>query len=783
MDSKDPPKSDQNKGLTEDERLIKRAKDCVENFQDRESDNIKRAEEAILFRAGEQWPSAIKKDREDKTQDGGARPCPVLDKTNQYVRQVINEERQNRAAIRIRPVDDKADKETAEVFTGIIRHIEDNSQAITSYTTAGEHAIDGGWGYWRLLTEYCDDDSFDQDILIKRIPNRFSVATGPHTEPDGSDMREAVIWEDLDIEVFKDTYPNAKVVDFDQTDDWNTEDTVRVAEYMYLDESQSKNIHMFDDGSVLNDDEYQQLTQIAQEIGSQPMKPVKSRTVKVKTVKWCKMTSAEVLDKKDMLGTYIPVVKVIGEELVMPDGKTRLSGLIERAMDSQRLHNYSIAGFIEHVALAPRAPWIAEETQVAGYENDYSDANRKNIVLLKYKASSSEDGHLLPPPQRTPPAGIAPGWQQMLQNTEHGIEASMGMYGPTVGAKSQEKSGIALQEQKTQGAVGNYHFPDNLARSIQHTGRILVQWIPKVYDSQRVARMLGEDGAQDMAHLNPELETASAPRLDKFGQEVGTIYNLNVGKYDVSISTGPSYTAKRQEAAENQIQLIQARPDVFSLIGDIIMSNMDWPGADKIAERLKTMLPPQIQQMEQKEGKKPPPPEVVAAMQQVEQAAAAIQQEHQVISQRQQEVQQAEQEVVTKAQDLKSEKSALDAQFAKMQADYQIHMANIAKAESDLELKAAQLDTSEESDERIKMYEADKKYQADLAKAAASILTAEISANSSMAQSQDTQEPDRLMMMMQILDQAVQKMGQPRQSIPVFDDAGNIVSINHMGIQ
>lgn len=693
MKTKPDKESGESKGQTEDERLIKCAKKCVKDFQDRESDNIRRAEEAILFRSGEQWPSAIKKDREDQNQDGGARPCPVLDKTNQYVRQVINEERQNRAAIRIRPVDDTADKETAEIFTGIIRHIEDNSNAIAAYTTAGEHAIDGGWGYWRILTDYCDDESFDQDILIKRIPNRFSVATGPHNEPDGSDMRSAVIWEDMDIDVFKETYPSAKVVDFDHTDDWNTEDSVRVAEYMYIDDSQTKTIHLFEDGMIVDDAGYQQVVDISQAIGGEPMSPVKSRTVKIKTVKWCKMTSAEILEKQDMLGTYIPVVKVIGEELVMPDGKVRYSGLIERAMDSQRLHNYSIAGFIEHVALAPRAPWIAEETQVAGYENDYSDANRKNIVLLKYKGSSSDDGHLLPAPQRTPPAGIAPGWQQMLQNTEHGIEASMGMYGPTVGAKSQEKSGIALQEQKTQGAVGNFHFPDNLARSIQHCGRILVQWIPKIYDSQRVARMLGEDGTQDVAYLDPELETASAPRIDKFGQEVGTIYNLNVGKYDVTISTGPSYTAKRQEAAESQIQLIQARPDVFSIIGDIIMANMDWPGADKISERLKAMLPPQIQDIEQKEGKKPMPPEVQAAMKQIEEAVAAIQEEHKVLSQRGQELEQRSRELEKQdmqvqklAGDFREEKAALSSIKGDISASQRILQADRLRLRAELEL-------------------------------------------------------------------------------------------------
>ena len=194
-------------GKTTDEEIIQKAKDCLDKYQDRESDNIQRAEEAIRFRAGQQWPQAIKQDRENPNQDGGSRPCPVLDKTNQYVRQIINEERQNRAAIKIRPVDDVADPKVAEVFTGIIRHIEDASQALEAYTTGGEHAIDGGFGYWRLLTEYSDPMSFEQDIRIKRIPNRFSVALGPHTEPDGADATEALVWEDISEKQFKVEYP------------------------------------------------------------------------------------------------------------------------------------------------------------------------------------------------------------------------------------------------------------------------------------------------------------------------------------------------------------------------------------------------------------------------------------------------------------------------------------------------------------------------------------------------------------------------------------------------
>jgi hypothetical protein len=460
---------------------------------------------------------------------------------------------------------------------------------------------------------------------------------------------------------------------------------------MYI-ETEPKTIHMMSDGNILDDDGLKMMAETASLMGSIPQEPVKSRTVQVKTVKWCKMTSIEILDRQDMLGTFIPVVKVIGEELIMPDGKIRLSGLIERAMDAQRLHNFSIAGFIEHVALAPRAPWVAPAEAISGYENDYSDANRKNIAVLPFNHLGS-DGNPLPVPQRTPPAGIAPGWQQMLQNTEHGIEASMGMYGPTVGAKSQEKSGIALQEQKTQGAVGNYHFPDNLARSIQHTGRILVQWIPKVYDTTRIARILGEDGEQDTAHLNPDQPTASAPMLDEFNQEVGTIYNLGVGKYDVTISTGPSYTAKRQEAAENQMQLIQARPDIFSLVGDILLNNMDWPGADKMADRIKAMLPPPIQQLEQQNGKKPIPPEVQAAMQQVQQAAEAIQKEHQNIDMRNQELQQKSQELQkmqmqmeTMASGTREDKAALDSIKGDIAANQRILQADRLRLRAELEL-------------------------------------------------------------------------------------------------
>jgi hypothetical protein len=528
---------------------------------------------------------------------------------------------------------------------GIIRHIEDASEAGDAYEKAGEQAIDGGFGYFRVLSDYVDEMSFDQDIKIVRIDNRFSVALGPHRLPDASDCKEAVVWEDIPLDDFKTEYPNAEEVGFEDSDDWGSKDMIRIAEYMCI-KPEKTNIHQLEDGSVIEDEELREIQKLYPEF-----EPTVSRETIKNKVKWYKVTGHEVLDKEDMLGTYIPVIKVVGEETTMPDGKIRLSGAIEPMMDPQRIHNYAHAGFIENVALAPRAPWVAADAQVEDYEDEYAQANRKNIAVLKYKPVS-EEGHLLPSPQRTPPPGMSTGWQAAIQNTREAIEGAAGMYGPTVGSTSQEKSGIALREQKEQGMVGNFHFPDNLSKSIQHCGRILLEWIPKIYDADRVARMLGEDGDVELAFLNQDQEQAVMPRMDQMGQKVGNIYNLNVGRYDVTVSTGPSYTAKRQEAAEMQMEMLSKMPDMLQIFGDIMFKNLDTPGSDEIAKRLETMLPPEIRQLEDEDEEVDP--KVRAMMDQMDQAMAQIEEKAQVLAQ-------AEQELTTRAQETDSDKAAVSA--------------------------------------------------------------------------------------------------------------------------
>lgn len=624
-DEKPKPKGDKDGASVE--KMLETARERFKRCRESEQENRDRALQALKFRNLEQWPEEIKRDRE-KDPEGG-RPCLVADKLNQYVHQVVNDGRQNRPSIKARPVDDKADKEVAEIFDGIIRHIEDASRAQIAYDTALEHAVDGGFGYWRVITEYSDEMSFDQDIRIKRIRNRFTVFLDPdHQEPDGSDAQFGFILDRMSRDEFKETYPKADPLEWDSDgkvfSEWIFKDEIVVAEYFRCVQEKAT-ICQWEDGSVTlkGSEEDKQYT-------AQGLRKIDERDTKIPKVKWSKITAKDELDKRDWPGKYIPIVKVEGNELDI-EGKVKLSGLVLPAMDSQRIHNYALSAFVEQIALAPRAPWVAAEGQLEGYEEQWKSANRRNISVLTYKPVTI-DQTLAPAPQRQPPPGVPVGWQAVLQDTEHGIEASMGMYKASVGAPSNEKSGVAIQQRERQSDTATFHYIDNLARSIEFTGRILIDLIPKVYDTQRIARMLGDDGDVGTAELNPDQQEPMVESKDEETGEIRKIYNLNVGKYDVTVSVGPSYSTKRQESAAVMAQIAQAWPEFMDRAGDIAIRSQDWPDADKLADRLKLFLPPQVSQMEG-DGKESPEVAqakqiVTAAQQQLQQQAEALQHAH-----------------------------------------------------------------------------------------------------------------------------------------------------------
>lgn len=653
------------------EKLLATARDRFKRGLESEDKNRKAALEAIKFRNLEQWDEKIKKDRENDPE--GARPCPVVDKTGQYLRQVVNDEKQNRPSIKVRPVDDRGDPEVAEILQGIARHIEDISGADLAYDTAYEQAVDGGFGYFRILTEYVDPMSFDQEIKIKRIRNRFQVVLDDaRQEPDGSDAKWGFIVDKMPRAEFEASFPKADKCDFDDGNeafsDWIEKDYVLVAEYFHFEERDAS-ICLYMDGKTYESGKAP--PEAGTKVIGQDGKPVERKT-KLKQLKWKKITAKDILEERDLPGEYIPIIEVVGEE-IDEEGKSHKNGLLKRAMEPQRIHNYASANFIENVGLAPRAQWVAAEGQIEGYENLYKTANRRNISVLPYKPIVAEGNVPVPPPQRAQPAGIAVGWQAVLQNSEHDISSSMGMYAETTLGVGDANSGKQEALQQRRGDTATFHFMDNLARSIRYAGKIILQWIPVYYDTERVARIIGEDGSPKMVRLNPQQDQPVVEQEGPSGIE--KIYNLTIGKYDVSVQTGPGFLTKRQEASEFLTNAVQAAKDpaTANILTYLAIKNQDWAGAEEAEKMLKKTLPPGV--VEPEEGEEQP-------MVPTPQGPVPVEQAGQMIAQLMQQVVQVG-EQLQKAGDLQKTASMVDKSMVQLDAK----RAEIAAAEREFSLK------------------------------------------------------------------------------------------------
>lgn len=635
----------------------------------------KRYVEDLKFAAGEQWDEKDKKARADE-----GRPCLVVDKLGQYKRQVVNDSRQNRPGIKVRPVDSGADVETAEIFQGLTRHIEDRSNADTAYDTALGSAVDGGFGFFRILREYATESSFDQELCIKRIRNPLTVLFDPDCqEADGSDARRVYLYEDIPEDVYEATYPDAEKIDWSADDikgsDWFAEKKVRVAECYWI-EKEQKTLHLLADGTTATDEEIQE----AQADGVEIPEIVQSREVPVNVLKWGKFNGKEYLEgPQTEPGKWIPVIPVWGNETDI-EGKVIHTGMIHPAKDAQRLYNYSRTASAER--LSKPGVYVAADGQINEYAEDWDGTNR-NVAVKRYNPMDVA-GTMVPPP-RFDATDIPSALVQDMQISEHDIQGALGMYNASLGEKSNEKSGKAIVARQREGDMANFHFHDNLARAIRHAGRILVNLIPKVYDSARTVRVLGQDGTAEMVQINPDLPVASAKMSGK------AIYNLNVGEYDVSVSVGPSYTTQRQEAADAMGQMFQGNPNLMPLIGDLFFRSQDWPMADDIADRLKLMLPPQILQAEeQKDG---PDPKVQAMMQQVEQVIAQKDEVMQGAVQKIQALAQenAELKFAAEQADLKAQQTAVKAASDVLAVKYDLASANIKAEEQDAVIRVTQM--------------------------------------------------------------------------------------------
>ena len=545
-----------------------------------------------------QWPADVLATRGAvQGQTINARPCLTINKLPQHVRQVTNDQRQNRPSGKVIPADDHADPEVAEIYNGMVRHIEYISDADVAYDTACENQVAYGEGYIRILTEYCDDDTFDQDIKIMRVRNSFSVYMDPTIQdPCGADAKWCFITEDLQREDYERMFPDASPISSLQTlgigdqsiSIWINEDTVRIAEYYYI-EYEKATLHLYPGNITAFEGSPE-----AKQLKMMGVKPVRTRQVDAKRVKWCKTNGYEFLEKSDWAGDYIPVVRVVGNEYEV-DGKLYVSGLVRNAKDAQRMYNYWTSQEAEMLALAPKAPFIGYGGQFEGYETQWKTANTQNWPYLEVNPDVTDGaGAVLPLPQRAAPPLPQTGLIQAKMGASDDIKSTTGQYDVSLGATSNERSGKAILARERQADTGTYHYVDNLARAVRHVTRQLVGLIPKIYDTQRVARIIGLDGDTEMVKLDPTQQEPVKEIRDENNIVIDKIYNPGVGRYDVVVTTGPSYMTKRQEALDAMGMILQSNPQLWQVAGDLFIKNMDWPGAQEMAKRFEKIIDPKI---------------------------------------------------------------------------------------------------------------------------------------------------------------------------------------------
>lgn len=593
---------------TEDERIVQEAKRRFERANTWESVARKRFVDDVKFVNGDsdnlyQWPDTVRQSRGIGTRD--ERPCLTTNKTRQHCLQIINDARQNKTQCKVRPVGNEATYEAAQIYEGMVRRIEYISNADSAYLTATKFQVWGGIGYWRLVTDYIDDSTLDQDIFIRPIKDPMTVMMDPDAkEADGSDARFAFVFDDMERGEFEEAYPQFKdsvpLGPFGlSADDWLREDHVRVAEYFRRVEVEDKLI-------VFDDPERGRIQVRESEIGPALAKAVlddpqtKHRALKSNRVEWFMIVGNEIVDRSIWVGETIPLYPVLGEITVI-EGEFDRKGHVRALKDPQRMYNYNISAETEYGALQTKTPYTADVRAIENLTEYWETANVVNHSVLPYNGID-DDGNPIDRPERSPPPGVSQAYQFGMQQAATDMMLVSGQYEADFGAKSNERSGVAIQQRQRQGDNATYHYIDNLAMAIRRTCKDLIYIIPKVYDTKRALQIYAEDGTHSDVMIDPQQAQAYMKQQSQDRSAAEQIFiNPNVGRYDVEADVGPSFATRRQEAFNAFVQILSQNESLTPIIGDLMFKNADFPGADELAERLKRMAPPQAL------GEGPPP--------------------------------------------------------------------------------------------------------------------------------------------------------------------------------
>ena len=595
------------------------------------AENRRLAVDDLTFLSGKHWDS-----RDAALREKEGRPVLTIDKLSTFVRQIKNDQRINKPSIKVHPVDDESDPETAKVRQGMIRYIEYSSNASIAYDTAIGCASETGLGYFRIITDYESEDSFDVVPRFVRIRNPLTVHFDPDSiEGDGSDARKVLVEERLGVTEFCSKYPESEIAKTRKTtgnaarDDM---DDILVAEYIRVEDDPDELILLSNGEKGWKSD----LLALPPDLTIVNTRKSARRTVRnYKIAGKCVGDDGadfgEVIEEADVPCKWIPVFPVYGNEIDI-EGKVIRSGVIRGAKDPSRMYDYWMTSATEEYALRTKTPFIGAEGQFEGYEAQWAQANRRSFAYLQYKPKTV-GGQLAPPPARQPMADVPVGAITMAMHASDDIKATTGMFDAALGARGPATSGIQEREQKRQGGVANFHYTDNLNRAVLQAGRCLLDMIPRLFDTERVARIMGDDETITSAPINKRLEQ---PEMDeKTGKIKTTINDMSVGQYDCTVSAGPSFSTLRQEASEAMVSFGQSWPKLMDIAGDKVVRAMDWPGAEEIAERIAKTIPPELLEDEDKPEQQQIPPEVMQIMQQaqshIQELEAALQEASQGI--------------------------------------------------------------------------------------------------------------------------------------------------------
>lgn len=569
--------------------ILAQARADYDRAIDREQDNIDLGYDDLNFLSAHdysQWPEKQRKEREN---DG--RPVLQVNRLQTFIDQITGDIRQMRPAIKVVPVDNGADEKIANLYAGLIRYVENRSDASAIYFRAADSQVACGVGAWRVTTEY-SDQTFNQEIRIAPIEDPVAVLWDPDSIlPTKEDAQFCHVPVDMSRAAFEAKYPGVSPSDFDDkswghNEEWCTDDYVRVSEY-WVKKATKKLIALGLDGAITD------LTDADESVVAFH-KARGSRIEERESTKVCRylITASDVLEgPKDWPGKYIPIVPIFGREIRIGRKLIR-KGIVRDAKDPQRMVNYFESAHTETVGLQPKAPFMVTETNVAKYQGLWEEANTKNLPYLPYEPDSKNGGA---PPQRVQPPVSSQGINDGLLRAHENLKGVIGIYDAGLGDRSNETSGKAIIARQREGDVGSFVFLDNFARGVKHTGNIIVDLIPHIYDTERTIRIMGEDGKVDVLEVN------KAAGLDPESGQTLFEHDMTVGSYDVVAQIGPSYSTKREEAKEGMISFLQAAPEAGALILDLMAKAQDWPMADDISKRFRANLPPMILAMEEAE--------------------------------------------------------------------------------------------------------------------------------------------------------------------------------------